>query len=216
MLCFTTPRRSAVRHQLVTSQPHEYKFQVLIPQLCFEYLIFAPKAALQIKQQRACKLSRGKAMWLSKQKLFATIGRGQPGLMSNIDQTVQSARKIVLRNAQHILNPLSLHHDEESKRITWSKPKYCFPTQNTNEVHDIKSLENVWRMYSTVKVTGCQGLYCRSHLHDLKLLVLQRRHRHYSIICIWKILNAQIPRTSTAIQDHPPSNREKKASPLDE
>ena len=114
MLCFTT----AACYQLVTSQPHENKFLVLIPQLCFEHLIFAPKAALQIKQQRACKLSRVKATWLSKQKLFATIGRGQPRLMSNIDQTVQSARNIVLRNAQHILKPLSLHHDEESKRIT--------------------------------------------------------------------------------------------------
>ena len=73
-----------------------------------------------------------------------------------------------------------------------SRLEYCCAVWNPEKVSDIKSLEEVQRMF-TIKVIVRQQLDYWESLVKVKLLSLQRRRERYCIGHIWKILHELVP-----------------------
>ena len=78
------------------------------------------------------------------------------------------------------------------KSLVRSRLEYCCAVWNPAKVADIKSLEDVQRMF-TRRVIGCQQLNYWERLTKLKLMSLQRRRERYCIIHVWKMLHGMAP-----------------------
>ena len=77
-----------------------------------------------------------------------------------------------------------------------SRLDYCSQLWCPLQVGDIQSLKKVQRSYIR-KISGVQHLNYWEQLQELHLYSLERRRERYMIIYTWRILEGQVPNTSS-------------------